>query len=175
MSADKIDLQALFTISYGLYVVTGAYGGKMNGQIANALMQVTAEPICLVAALHRDNLTTELVEKGRAFGVSVLEEETPMTFIGTFGFKCGRQIDKMHQCQYKVGDTGVPLVLDHALAVIEAKVIDIIPVYTHKLFIAEVVSAETIKSGTVLTYANYRLIKGGKSPKNAPTFVFNKA
>lgn len=38
MSADKIDLQALFTISYGLYVVTGAYGGKMNGQIANALM-----------------------------------------------------------------------------------------------------------------------------------------
>ncbi len=62
MSADKIDLQALFTISYGLYVVTGAYGGKMNGQIANALMQVTAEPICLVAALHRDNLTTELVE-----------------------------------------------------------------------------------------------------------------
>ena len=37
------------------------------------------------------------------------------------------------------------------------------------------VSAETIKSGTVLTYANYRLIKGGKSPKNAPTFVFNKA
>ena len=38
-----------------------------------------------------------------------------MTFIGTFGFKCGRQIDKMHQCQYKVGDTGVSLVLDHAL------------------------------------------------------------
>ena len=69
-----------------------------------------------------------------------------MPFIGTFGFKCGRDINKMTQCQYKIGETGVPLVLDHALAVIEAKVIDIIPVYTHKLFVAEVVSAETIKA-----------------------------
>jgi len=172
---DKVDLQALFTLSYGLYIVTGASEGRLNGQIANALMQVTAEPICMVVALHKDNLTTELVERGKAFGVSVLEEETPMPFIGTFGFKCGRDINKMSHCQYKIGETGVPLVLDHALAVIEAKVIDIIPVYTHKLFVAEVVSAETIKSGTSLTYANYRLIKGGKSPKNAPTFVFNKA
>jgi len=175
MGVDKVDLQALFTLSYGLYIVTGASEGRLNGQIANALMQVTADPICVVVALHKDNLTTELVEKGKAFGVSVLEEDTPMPFIGTFGFKCGRDINKMTQCQYKIGDTGVPLVLDHALAVIEAKVIDIIPVYTHKLFVAEVVSAETIKSGTPLTYANYRLIKGGKSPKNAPTFVFNKA
>ncbi len=175
MGVDKVDLQALFTLSYGLYIVTGASEGRLNGQIANALMQVTADPICVVVALHKDNLTTELVEKGKTFGVSVLEEDTPMPFIGTFGFKCGRNINKMTQCQYKIGDTGVPLVLDHALAVIEAKVIDIIPVYTHKLFVAEVVSAETIKSGTPLTYANYRLIKGGKSPKNAPTFVFNKA
>ena len=175
MGVDKVDLQALFTLSYGLYIVTGASEGRLNGQIANALMQVTADPICVVVALHKDNLTTELVEKNKAFGVSVLEEDTPMPFIGTFGFKCGRNINKMTQCQYKIGDTGVPLVLDHALAVIEAKVIDIIPVYTHKLFVAEVVSAETIKSGTPLTYANYRLIKGGKSPKNAPTFVFNKA
>jgi flavin reductase (DIM6/NTAB) family NADH-FMN oxidoreductase RutF len=175
MDVDKVDLQALFTLSYGLYIVTGASEGRLNGQIANALMQVTADPICVVVALHKDNLTTELVEKGKAFGVSVLEEDTPMPFIGTFGFKCGRDINKMTQCQYKIGDTGVPLVLDHALAVIEAKVIDIIPVYTHKLFVAEIVSAETIKSGTPLTYANYRLIKGGKSPKNAPTFVFNKA
>jgi flavin reductase (DIM6/NTAB) family NADH-FMN oxidoreductase RutF len=175
MDVDKVDLQALFTLSYGLYIVTGASEGRLNGQIANALMQVTADPICVVVALHKDNLTTELVEKGKAFGVSVLEEDTPMPFIGTFGFKCGRDINKMTQCQYKIGDTGVPLVLDHALAVIEAKVIDIIPVYTHKLFVAEIVSTETIKSGTPLTYANYRLIKGGKSPKNAPTFVFNKA
>ncbi|KRT34938.1 MULTISPECIES: flavin reductase family protein [Acetomicrobium] len=175
MGVDKVDLQALFTLSYGLYIVTGASEGRLNGQIANALMQVTADPICVVVALHKDNLTTELVEKNKAFGVSVLEEDTPMPFIGTFGFKCGRDINKMTQCQYKIGETGAPLVLDHALAVIEAKVIDIIPVYTHKLFVAEVVLAETIKSGTPLTYANYRLIKGGKSPKNAPTFVFNKA
>jgi len=53
MGVDKIDLQALFALSYGLYIVTGTHDGKMNGQIANALMQVTADPICLVAACTR--------------------------------------------------------------------------------------------------------------------------
>ena len=35
----------------------------------------------LVAALHRDNLTTELVEKEGPLRFGA-EEETPMTFIG---------------------------------------------------------------------------------------------
>ena len=69
MGVDKVDLQALFTLSYGLYIVTGTSEGRLNGQIANALMQVTADPICMVVVLHKDNLTTELVERARPLSI----------------------------------------------------------------------------------------------------------
>ena len=45
---------------------------------------------------------------------------------------------------------------------------------THTLFVGEVVSSQVVREGTPLTYADYHLIKKGKSPKNAPTFGFNQ-
>ena len=35
---------ALHKISYGLYVITSGEEGRFNGQIANTVFQVTAEP-----------------------------------------------------------------------------------------------------------------------------------
>jgi len=174
MADEKIQLESLFSLIYGMYIVSTAYEGKLNGQIANAVMQITAEPICIAAAMHKDNLTTTLVEKSGIMGISVLEEDVPMTFIGNFGFKSGRSIDKFCDCEYITGELGTPLVIDHCLAVVEAKVINIMEVYTHKLVVGEVVMARALKEGgTPLTYSNYHLIKRGKSPKNAPTVVFN--
>ena len=36
--------KALFKISYGVYVVTSKKGDRINGQIANTIFQVAAEP-----------------------------------------------------------------------------------------------------------------------------------
>jgi len=41
------------------------------------------------------------------------------------------------------------------------------------LFVGSVVGSKFIKEATPLTYADYHLIKKGKSPKTAPTFGFN--
>ena len=67
----------------------------------------------------------------------------------------------------------MPIVKDWSLSGFEAKVIDRIDVHTHILFVGRVVSAEKFKEGTPLTYANYHLVKKGKSPKTAPTYAFN--
>ncbi len=37
-----IDPRALFTLNYGVYIVSTEYQGRKNGQIINALMQLTA-------------------------------------------------------------------------------------------------------------------------------------
>jgi flavin reductase (DIM6/NTAB) family NADH-FMN oxidoreductase RutF len=97
-----------------------------------------------------------------------------MTFIGNFGFKCGRSLDKFEKVTFRKGLTGAPLVVDWTLAVLEAEVIQSVDVHTHTLFVGKVVGAERIKEGAPLTYANYHLIKKGKSPKTAPTFIFNE-
>ncbi len=175
---ESIDPKALFNLSYGLYIVSSRAGERCasgcNGQIANAVMQVTADPQCIITCLHRDNLTTECIDQSGVFSVSVLEEQVPMTFIGTFGFKCGRNLDKFQGVNYRLGETGAPLILDHSLAVLEAEVVQRMEIFTHVLFVGRLLSAEVVGEGTPLTYANYHLIKKGKSPRNAPTFVLNQ-
>jgi flavin reductase (DIM6/NTAB) family NADH-FMN oxidoreductase RutF len=116
------------------------------------------------------NLTHEFISKSKVFGASVLDTSTPMTFIGLFGFKTGRNVDKLAHAQFIFGTTGVPLVTDHVLSVLEAKVIHEVDVGTHTLFVADVVSAEVLQSGEPLTYAYYHTHLKGKSPKTAPTY-----
>jgi ferric-chelate reductase [NAD(P)H] len=103
----------------------------------------------------------------------VLEEETPMTFIGQFGFKSGRDIEKLNGVKYELGEYNVPIVRDWCLSGFEAKVVDKLSIHTHTIFIGEVGSAWCFKEGTPMTYAHYHIVKKGKAPKTAPTFAFN--
>jgi len=164
------DPASLFSLTYGLYVVTSAAEGKGNGQIANTVIQVTAEPARVAVALNKENLTHEYVSRGGAFAVSVLAKETPMKFVGLFGFKSGRDVDKLAEVEYREGATGCPVVTENACAVFEARVVDRLDVGTHTIFVGDVVAGEVLRDGEPLTYAYYREVKGGKAPKTAPTY-----
>lgn len=169
-----IDNRALFNLSYGMYIVSSHLDDKLNGQVANAVMQLTGDPVTIAVCLNKQNLTEACLASCGAFSVSVLEEDVPMTFIGQFGFKSGRDVDKFAGVDYTMGELGVPVVRQWCLSGFEARITDRLDVDTHMLFVGEVVSAETFKDGTPLTYANYHLVKKGKSPKTAPTFAFNQ-
>lgn len=173
VQSGDIDMKALFSMTYGMYIVSTEFSGKKNGQIANTVMQITAEPIYLAACLNKSNYTTELIQKSGAFSVSALEQGVPMTFLGLFGFKCGRAIDKFQDVHYLSGATGVPMVSDWSIAVLDAEVKKEVDLSTHILFIGEVRMAKQLKEGVPLTYADYHILKKGKSPKTAPTFGFN--
>lgn len=165
-----LNRQVFTQISYGLYVVTSHLDGKLNGQIVNTILQVTSEPPRVAVIINKSNLTHDFISKSRVFGASVLDTSTPMTFIGLFGFKSGRDVDKLSQVQYISGSTGAPLVTEHALSVLEARVIDETDVGTHTLFVADVVAADVLHPGEPLTYAYYHSHLKGKSPKAAPTY-----
>lgn len=166
-----MDTKALRNISYGMYVVTSRMGDKVNGQIANTIIQTTSEPPRIAVCINKQNLTHAFIQDSGVFAASVLSEATPMTFIGQFGFKSGRDGDKFQGCKVRGGATGAPIVLDHAIAYVEARVIGQLDTGTHTLFLGEVIGGENLDAGTPMTYAYYHLVKGGKSPKAAPTFV----
>ena len=168
-----IDPNALFTFSYGLYVVSTAWEGKLNGQVADAVMQLTSDPICVAACLNKENYTTELLTKSGKFSISVFGEDVPLPFIGNFGFRSGREYDKFSKCGYKMTESGLPVVTEYIVAAVEAQVIDVLDVRTHRLFIGEVKSAQVLAQGNPLTYADYHRIKKGKSPAAAPSSIFN--
>jgi len=166
-----VDTKTLYQISYGLYIITSTRGGKFNGQIANTLFQVTSEPPTVAVSINKQNLTHEFIRDSRVFAVSILSQDTPLSFVGNFGFKSGRDIDKLAQVNYKVGKTGAPIVLDHTLGYLEVKVINEMDVGTHTIFIGELVEGETVRSGEPMTYAYYHEVKRGTAPKTAPTYI----
>jgi flavin reductase (DIM6/NTAB) family NADH-FMN oxidoreductase RutF/rubredoxin len=163
--------KALHKISYGLYVISSFDGDKKNGQIANALIQVTSEPQNVAIALNKENLTHSMVEKSRVFSASVLSKNTPFPFIGRFGFKSGRDTDKFEGVNYKKGATGAPIVLDNSIAYLEARVISTLNAGTHTIFVGEVVDCDILSEDEPMTYEYYHTIKGGRSPKTAPTYI----
>ncbi|HHO75482.1 MAG TPA: High molecular weight rubredoxin [Deltaproteobacteria bacterium] len=165
-----LDRQALWNISYGLYVVSSVSGQKTNGQIVNSVIQVSADPPSIAVSINKNNLTHEYIQESGVLAVSVLEEETPMNLIGLFGFKSGRDVDKMSQVSCRDGQTGCPVVIDSSLCFFEGKVAGSVDCGTHTIFVAEVVGAQVIKEGTPLTYAYYRNVMKGKASKNAPTY-----
>ncbi len=173
MGAD-INYKVFGNITYGLYIVTSLNEDRMNGQIINTAIQVTSEPPKIAVIINKKNLTHEYILKSKAFAVSILEETAPLTFFGPFGFRSGRDFDKFARVKFKKGITGCPLVIEHVLSVLEAKVIEQVEVGTHTIFIGDTVSAEVLKEGKPLTYQYYREILKGKSPVNSPTYMPGK-
>jgi flavin reductase (DIM6/NTAB) family NADH-FMN oxidoreductase RutF len=166
-----MNLKALHKMSYGLYVVTSRRNDRLNGQIANTLFQVTSEPAKIAATINKQNLTNEYIRESSIFAGSVLSKNTPLKFIGNFGFRSGRDIDKLKRVKYKVGKTGAPIVLDHAIAYVEAEVTKECDVGTHTIFVGEVVGAEILTDEEPMTYAYYHEIKRWATPETAPTYI----
>jgi flavin reductase (DIM6/NTAB) family NADH-FMN oxidoreductase RutF/rubredoxin len=166
--------KALRSLSYGLYVVASQKQGKLNAQIANTVVQVTSEPPNISVCINKQNLTHEFITKSKVFTASILSQDTPLSFIGHFGFKSGREVDKLKGINYKLGETKAPIILDHCLAYLEARVIDQVDVGTHTIFIGELVGADIIGEGEPMTYAYYHQVKGGTTPKTAPSYIVER-
>ena len=169
-----MDKNTLYKISYGMYVVSSKKEAKLNGQIANAVLQVTAEPAQISVCINKDNLTHQFIQESRVFTVSILEQDVPMEFIGHFGFKSGKEIEKFKGIDYKLGITGAPVVIRNCLGYLECEVTNSMDVGTHTVFIGKVVEAQVTRDGQPMTYAYYHQVKNGKSPKNAPTYIKEK-
>ncbi len=169
-----MDLKALYTLGYGLYVVSSIKGDRLNGQIANTVFQVTSEPPTIAVSINKSNLTHEFITESKVLAVSVLAQDTPLPFIGHFGFKSGRDMDKLKGIEYKLGETGAPIVTANALAYLEVKLVQQLDVGSHTIFVGEVVGAGIIKEGEPMTYAYYHQVKRGTTPKTAPVYVEEK-
>ena len=169
-----MNLKALYKLGYGLYVVCSTKGGRLNGQIANTVFQITSEPPTIAVSINKNNLTHEFITESKVFTASVLSQDTPLSFIGHFGFKSGRDIDKLEGINHKIGETQAPVVTDNTLAYLEARIVQEVDVGTHTIFIGEVVGADIIKEGEPMTYAYYHQVKRGTTPKTAPSYVEEK-
>lgn len=166
-----MNTKALHKISYGLYIVTSKRGGRLNGQIANTVFQISGQPVTVAVSINKQNLTNEFIRESGFFAVSVLSREAPLSLIGDFGFKSGREADKFAGVNYKLTPNGLPYITDNTLAFLEAKVLQTVDAGTHNIFIGEVIDAEVLREGLPMTYTYYQEVKRGGVPRTAPSYT----
>ncbi|MDD5701327.1 MAG: flavin reductase family protein, partial [Dehalococcoidales bacterium] len=132
-----MDPRALYKIGYGMYLVGSHKGDKINAQVANTVFQISSDPPTIAVSINKKNLTHEYIHVSRVFSVSVLNIETPLTFIGQFGFKSGRDTDKFAGVNYRPGANGSPVILDNTISFLEVRVDQEVDAGTHTIFIGQ--------------------------------------
>jgi len=139
------------------------------------MFQATSDPATVAISINKKNYTNELIKLSRKFVISILSQATPMTFIGNFGFKSGRNINKLQNVKIKTGTTKVPIVLENTVSYIEVELEKELDCGTHTIFVGKIVDCDVVNDAEPMTYAYYQDVKGGKSPKTAPTYVKDEA
>ena len=103
-----MDTKVFRKISYGVYIVTSREGDRINGQTANVVMQVCARPPTIAIAINKENLTHAFIQKSGVFAISIIAQDAPLSLIGRFGFKSGREVDKFEGGAHRLGENGCP-------------------------------------------------------------------
>ena len=167
---ETVNIEALFSLNCGMYIISSGFEGKNNGMIINALVQVTAFPNQIIASVNKESLTLEYIEKSGLYNISVLDKDSPLQLIGLFGFQTGKKIDKFAKIPFISGKNLIPIAKDHTVSYVETKVVSKLDAGTHVLFLGEILESEFLTKAEPMTYNYYRDVKGGKVPRTAATF-----
>lgn len=164
----NMDSNALYDITYGLYVVGCYSDDKPAGCIINTCFQVTSENPSLAICLNKKNFTLDCIRKNPRFSISIISEDTDPMIISLFGFRSSRDADKYADFGYDELD-GTPAVKGSFCGRLILDAVNFVDCGTHIIVIGKLVSSYG-GSGTPMTYAYYHNVIKGNAPKNAPTY-----
>lgn len=150
-----IEKEAMFKLTYGLFVLSVNDGSKDNGCIVNTVSMLTDNPKRITVYVNKLNYTEQMIRRSGKFNVSVLTESAPFEIFRQFGFSSGRDVYKFAGKTYPRTSNGLYYIPEHTNAVISAKVTDILDYGTHTLFVAEVTEAKVLSSEPSVTYEYY--------------------
>ena len=154
--SQQIEPNAMFKLSYGLFVLTTKDGDKDNGCIINTVTQLTDVKKRVTIAVNKANLSHDTILKTGVFNVSVLTQEAPFALFQRFGFHSGRDTDKFEgfACTER-SENGLVYLNKYANSFLSCKVIDHYDYGTHTLFVADVTEARVLSNQPSITYAYY--------------------
>ena len=154
--ANKNDLNALFNIGYGLYVVTSNDGKKDNGLIVNTVSQVTNTPNQIAVTINKENYSHHIINQTGIMNVNCLSVDAPFSVFETFGFQSGRNVNKFENCTPNRSDNGLVFLPRYINSFMSLKVEQYVDLGTHGMFICSVTEARVINNLETMTYTYYQ-------------------
>ena len=161
----NMDLNALFRLQYGLYVITSNDGQKDNGLIVNTVMQVTNTPNRIAVAINKQNYSHDVIKNSGVMNINCLSEEAPFRVFEVFGFQSGRNVNKFEGCTPNRSDNGLVVLPHYINAYMSLKVESYVDMDTHGMFICTVTEAKILNDVPTMTYNYYQ---DNVKPKRKP-------
>ena len=153
---DHQDMNALFNIGYGLYVVTSRDEEKDNGLIVNTVTQVTNTPNRVAVTINKQNYSHHIIQKTGILNVNCLDTTAPFSLFENFGFRSGRVADKFEGIAELRSANGLRFLPRHINAFLSLKVEQYVDLGTHGMFICAVTEARVCGSRETMTYTYYQ-------------------
>ena len=154
-TANKNDLNALFNIGYGLYVVTSNDGKKDNGLIVNTVTQVTNTPNRIAVTINKENYSHHIIKQTGIMNINCLSTDAPFAVFEKFGFVSGRNEDKFRDCEPLRSDNGLVFLPRYINSFMSLKVEQYVDLDTHGMFICSITESRVISDKETMTYAYY--------------------
>ena len=152
-------IRALGAMTYGIYVLTSFHKEEINGMIASWVSQVSYDPLLIMAAVHTNRYSHQLIEKSGCFALHAVARDQADLLKR---FKGSDPQAKFASIQWKRGTTGSP-VLENCIAYFEGKIVERFSPGNHTLFFAEVVDARLIAEAQPLSSMDYDGVYLGKN------------
>lgn len=148
--------KALFSLSYGLYVLTAHKDGLDNGCIINTAMQVTNSPNRISVTVNKSNYTTSMISATGKFNISVISEKAGFDLFKRFGFASGADVNKFDGFNnaFRTAN-GIMFISEGTNAYINCTVEQTVDIGTHIMFIASVDDCEILDDAATMTYSYY--------------------
>lgn len=134
-------IQGMRQLASGVTLITTAHQQRRAGLTATAVCSVSADPPQLLACINRQAETHQMIADSGAFAVNVLardQHRLAQIFAGAAGVYGDR---RFAEAQWRSLVTGAP-VLWPCLASFDCRLIELVPIATHSIFIGRVVAVE---------------------------------
>jgi len=154
-TANKNDLNALFNIGYGLYVVTSGDGQKDNGLIVNTVTQVTNTPNRVAVTISKQNYSHHMIKQTGKMNVNCLDISAPYSVFQNYGFQSGRTADKFAGVEELRSDNGLRFLPMYINSFMSLQVESYVDLDTHGMFICSVTEARVMSDKDTMTYTYY--------------------
>lgn len=152
-----VDNQAMFALSYGLFVLSAREGERDNACIINTAAQVTDTPKRISITVNKQNLTHDMILKTGVFNLSVLSQDAAFAqFPGsTASAAAATRPTSSTARSLPARPTACAMSRPARTPSCPGKVIQTLDCGTHTLFLAEVTEARVRSAAPVATYAYY--------------------
>lgn len=154
--ANKSDMNALFKIGYGLYVVTSNDGKQDNGLIVNTVTQVSDQPHRVAVNINKQNYSHHVIKQTGKLNVNCLSVDAPFEIFERFGFQSGRAVNKFEGFEPLHSDNGLAFLPRYINAFMSLEVEQYVDLGSHGMFICKVSEARVISDKETMTYTYYQ-------------------